>query len=148
MKLFAFNKKKLSSGLFNDIKNWKASANSFSPVFQANHGWIRLPREDIEGLKHSPRRTQGKRWEWDGAETIDLAVFFHCQSLRVKRPWLCPSHIRQSSTDTIVPRCQRGLVLIMLVSEMIFKMKHIIHNLIKHNAQHFYHEPHLIKLVP
>jgi hypothetical protein len=34
------------------------------------------------------------------------------------------------------------------ISEMIFKMKNTFQNLINSNVQCFYHEPHLIKLVP
>ncbi len=35
-----------------------------------------------------------------------------------------------------------------VMSITIFENKNIFHNLIKHNAQHFCHEPCLIKLVP
>jgi hypothetical protein len=46
-------------------------------------------------------------------------------------------------------KTQHGQVLDHIyISEMTFKMKNIFCNLIKRNAQHFYHEPFLIKLVP
>ncbi len=34
------------------------------------------------------------------------------------------------------------------LSEMIFEMKNIFHNLIKRNVQRFFHKPRLIKMVP
>jgi hypothetical protein len=39
-------------------------------------------------------------------------------------------------------------LLLVNLSETVFKMKNNFHNLIKRNTQYFYHQPCLIKLVP